>query len=400
MISAEPAPCTARAAISVPTSGASAAAADAAANSAEPDRVEVAAAVAVAQRGAGDQQHGEAEVVRVDRPLELLDRRAEVEPDRAQRRRHHQRVQRGHQRADGRQRHDPSGRGLRAGSVHGTSFPSRSFPVETTTAPRIKRRWIRPALRVSTGDPELEDRHEHPDRPRHRRRRRRRPGHRRRAASVRRPRAGQRPRARRHRRGPGQRAPGGGRPGPRRRGRGHPPAHGRDRRAELGVVLGRLERRRQDRLRGRPRGAGAAAAPGIDRGDRVQRRRPGRLAAVRRLCRRQADADVRGRLPPAGVRGARAGDPLRRPRPAPADRRHPDRRGRGGGLRRRGRGVGRAITCAGASRSRSTRPAWPARSCRSPPATSTATRPSSRSPAQGWRWSEPTHAARRRQITR
>ena len=78
--------------------------------------VEVAPPVAVAERRAGHQQHGEAEVVGVDRPLELLDRGAEVEADRAQRRRHHQRVERRHQRADGGQHDDPAGRRLRVHS--------------------------------------------------------------------------------------------------------------------------------------------------------------------------------------------------------------------------------------------------------------------------------------------
>ena len=77
--SAAPAPCTARAAISQPTSGASAQAADADGEQAEPGGVEPAPPVAVAERRAGDQQHGEAQVVGVDGPLELLDRGAEVD---------------------------------------------------------------------------------------------------------------------------------------------------------------------------------------------------------------------------------------------------------------------------------------------------------------------------------
>ena len=60
-------------------SGASAQAAEASANSAEPDGVEPPAAEAVAERRGGDQQHREAEVVGVDGPLELADRRAEIE---------------------------------------------------------------------------------------------------------------------------------------------------------------------------------------------------------------------------------------------------------------------------------------------------------------------------------
>jgi hypothetical protein len=50
----------------------------------QPDRVEGAAPVPVAERSRGDQQDREAQVVRVDGPLELLDRGAEIEPDRAQ----------------------------------------------------------------------------------------------------------------------------------------------------------------------------------------------------------------------------------------------------------------------------------------------------------------------------
>ena len=58
-------------------------------------------AEAVAERRRGHQQHGEAQVVGVDRPLELLDRGAEVAPDRAQRGGHDERVERRH---EGRQR--------------------------------------------------------------------------------------------------------------------------------------------------------------------------------------------------------------------------------------------------------------------------------------------------------
>jgi RNA polymerase sigma-70 factor (ECF subfamily) len=46
----------------------------------------------------------------VDRPLELLDGGVQIEPDRAQRRCDHERVERRHQRADGRERDDPSRR--------------------------------------------------------------------------------------------------------------------------------------------------------------------------------------------------------------------------------------------------------------------------------------------------
>ena len=59
------------------------------------------AAEAVAEQRAGHQQDGEAQGVAVDRPFELLDRGAEVDPDRAQRGRDHERVERHHQRGDG-----------------------------------------------------------------------------------------------------------------------------------------------------------------------------------------------------------------------------------------------------------------------------------------------------------
>jgi hypothetical protein len=55
------------------------------------------AAEAVAERGGGHQQHGEAEDISVDGPLELLDRGAKVRPDRGQGSRDHQRVEHDHQ---------------------------------------------------------------------------------------------------------------------------------------------------------------------------------------------------------------------------------------------------------------------------------------------------------------
>ena len=56
---------------------------------------------------AGHQQHGEAQRVRVHGPLELLDRGAQVHPDRRQRGRHDERVERHHQRRDRRRRQHP-----------------------------------------------------------------------------------------------------------------------------------------------------------------------------------------------------------------------------------------------------------------------------------------------------
>ena len=81
---------------------------------AETDPVEPPPAEPVAERGAGHEQHGEAEVVAVDGPLELLERRAEIGLDGAERARHHEGVERGHQRADGGEGDDPA----RAGSLH------------------------------------------------------------------------------------------------------------------------------------------------------------------------------------------------------------------------------------------------------------------------------------------
>ena len=52
---------------------------------AEADREHAPSPEAVAKRGARQQQHRKAQVIGVDRPLERFDRRAEVEPDRAQR---------------------------------------------------------------------------------------------------------------------------------------------------------------------------------------------------------------------------------------------------------------------------------------------------------------------------
>ena len=96
---------------------------------AQPDRVEGPAAVAVAERGGCDQQHREAQVVGVDRPLQVLDRGAQVEPDRAQRRRHHQRVEGRHQRADRSQGDHPGGRRLLACPSGFRAHLASAFPV-------------------------------------------------------------------------------------------------------------------------------------------------------------------------------------------------------------------------------------------------------------------------------
>ena len=76
MIIAAPAPCTARAAISQPTPGASAHAAEAAREQGQAGGEQPPPAEPVAERRGGHQQHGEAQRVGVDRPLELAEGRA------------------------------------------------------------------------------------------------------------------------------------------------------------------------------------------------------------------------------------------------------------------------------------------------------------------------------------
>ena len=66
----------------------------------EPDREHPPAAEAVAERGAGQQQHGEGERVGVDRPLEPVETRAEVAADHRQRGRDDEVVERDHEDRD------------------------------------------------------------------------------------------------------------------------------------------------------------------------------------------------------------------------------------------------------------------------------------------------------------
>ena len=61
-------------------------------------REHAAAPQAVAERRAGEQQHGEAQVIGIDRPLQRFNRSAKINPDRTQRRRDHQCVERDHER--------------------------------------------------------------------------------------------------------------------------------------------------------------------------------------------------------------------------------------------------------------------------------------------------------------
>ena len=94
---APPRPWIARAAISASVEGASAAAAEAPVKIADPDQEHPPAAEAVAERRAGEQEDGERERVAVDRPLEVLERRAEIAADARQRRRDDEVVERDHE---------------------------------------------------------------------------------------------------------------------------------------------------------------------------------------------------------------------------------------------------------------------------------------------------------------
>ena len=66
----------------------------------DPDREHAAAAEAVAERSAGEEQHGEREGVGVDRPLEALEGRVEVGADHRDRGRHDEVVERDHEQRD------------------------------------------------------------------------------------------------------------------------------------------------------------------------------------------------------------------------------------------------------------------------------------------------------------
>ena len=116
---AAPRPCRARAAMSASMLGASAAAALASVKSAEADDEHPLAAEAVAERGAGEQQDGERQRVGVDRPLERLDRAAEIGADRRQRDADDEVVERGHEQGDRDDREGPAGAGARGGGHPG-----------------------------------------------------------------------------------------------------------------------------------------------------------------------------------------------------------------------------------------------------------------------------------------
>ena len=106
--SAPPAPWTALAAISTPAFGASAHAADAAVNNPRPTASMRPPPQPLAERRAGQQQHGEAQRVGVHRPLQRRQRRVQVHPDHRQRRGHHLGVERHHERRHRRQRQHPA----------------------------------------------------------------------------------------------------------------------------------------------------------------------------------------------------------------------------------------------------------------------------------------------------
>jgi hypothetical protein len=92
--------------------GASAASALDAVKSPEPGEEHPPAPEAVAERGAGEQEDGERERVRVDRPLQRLERAAEVCTDRRERDADDQVVERSHEEGDRDDREGPA----RAGS--------------------------------------------------------------------------------------------------------------------------------------------------------------------------------------------------------------------------------------------------------------------------------------------
>ena len=134
--SAAPAPCTALAATSAPASGASAHAADAAVNSPSADGEHAAPSQPLAECRAGQQQHGEAQRVRVHRPLQRRERRVQVHPDHRQGRGHHLSVERHHERRHRRQRQHPALPGHQAPAFcsHVSSL-LRCFVGDTDTGP-------------------------------------------------------------------------------------------------------------------------------------------------------------------------------------------------------------------------------------------------------------------------
>ncbi|HEY6774998.1 MAG TPA: hypothetical protein VI122_00630 [Thermoleophilaceae bacterium] len=106
VITAAPSPWIARDAISASVLGASAAAADASEHP-YPSGEHGSPAQPIAERGRGEQENGKAQRVRVDGPLELLERGAEVLADAHQRIGHDQVVERDHEEGDRDDREGP-----------------------------------------------------------------------------------------------------------------------------------------------------------------------------------------------------------------------------------------------------------------------------------------------------
>ena len=137
---APPAPCTTRAAISSVGIGGQRGQRRAEHEHEQAGDVHPAAAEPVAQRGAGQHQAAEHQAVGVDGPFQLGQAGAELAAQGGQRGRHHDHVERGHERAGRGQRERPAAadgaRGRRAGpagglagSVHGVRCTvSRTYP--------------------------------------------------------------------------------------------------------------------------------------------------------------------------------------------------------------------------------------------------------------------------------
>ena len=116
---AAPAPCSARAAISAPVVGASAAPAEASVKRPRPIDEHPAAAEAIAERGAGQQQHREGQRVGVDGPFERLQPAAEIGADRRQGGGDHEVVEDDHEERDRDDRERPQ-RTCARGGGHGS----------------------------------------------------------------------------------------------------------------------------------------------------------------------------------------------------------------------------------------------------------------------------------------
>ena len=108
---APPRPCTARATLSASMLGATAAATEPRVKIARPSGKHPAPPESVSERGAGEKQHRERQRIGVDRPLELLEGRAEIHADHGDRRRDDEVVERDHEQRERGDRERPEGRG-------------------------------------------------------------------------------------------------------------------------------------------------------------------------------------------------------------------------------------------------------------------------------------------------